>query len=307
MLPRFCCQLLIVFCLLGFAACGGSGPVSKDRADGKLAIFVSIPPQAGFVRAIGGERVAVASFAGEGQDPHQISVQPKQMAALNRAHAYFSVGMPFEKHLVEKLREQDDPPLIVDTTAGIKLLRFDEGAHDHGAHDHDDGHDHEHGESDPHVWLAPEKIEQQVKNIAAALKQLAPEHAAEFDHNLAEYLGKLEALDRAISTQMEPLLGKTFFVYHPAFGYFADAYGLYQEPVQTGGQSPTPKALVEFIAHARADGAKIIFVQPQFDRSKAETVAKEIGGRVVPMDPLAEDVLANLKSIADNIAGALAP
>ncbi len=121
---------------------------------------------------------------------------------------------------------------------------------------------------------------------------------------LPSYLNELESLDLAISEQMEPFLGETFFVYHAAFGYFADAYGLYQEPVETGGQSPTSKALAELIAHAKEEGAKVIFVQPQFDRRNAETVAKEIGGTVVPLDPLAEDVLGNLKTIADSIASA---
>ena len=295
--------LPLLFAILSFAlaSCADQGATSKDRSDGKLSIFVSIPPQAGFVRAIGGDHVAVTSFAGEGQDPHQISVVPKQMTALGKAHAYFSVGMPFEQRLVEKVREQNNPPEIIDTAKGIKRLSFDEGAHDH---DHDHGHDH--GDSDPHIWLAPKLIKTQMESIAETLKRLAPEHATVFDENLQVYLQKLDALDLAISEKMEPLVGKTFFVYHPAFGYFADAYGLYQEPVETGGQSPNPKALVKFIEHAREEGAKIIFVQPQFDQRSADTVAKEIGGQVVPLDPLAEDVLANLDAIADHIATALA-
>jgi zinc transport system substrate-binding protein len=224
------------------------------------------------------------------------------MSALARAHVYFSVGLPFEELLSKKIGGQKDAPEIVDTSAGIKKLAFEEGEHDHD-HDHDHGHDH--GESDPHIWLAPEKIRAQVTTIAATLKKLAPEHAAEFDTNLANYLDKLGALDLAISDKMDPFLGETFFVYHPAFGYFADAYGLYQEPVETGGNKPTPKALAQFIKHAKDEGAKVIFVQPQFDQRNAQTVAKEIGGRVVPLDPLAEDVLGNLKTIADNIASAL--
>jgi zinc transport system substrate-binding protein len=287
------------------AGCGDdSAPVSKDRPDGKLSVFVSIPPQAGFVRAIGGEHVVVTSFAGEGQDPHQISVQPKQMSALARAHVYFSVGMPFEELLINKIRDQKSAPQIVDTTKGIELIAFEEGAHDHG--DSDDAHDHDHGEGDPHIWLSPEAIKTQATHMAAALKELAPQHSAEFEENLASYLEKLKALDFAISEKMEPFLGATFFVYHPAFGYFADAYGLYQEPVEVGGNSPTPKALAKFIQHAKDLGVKVIFVQPQFDRRNAETVAREIGGKVVPLDPLAEDVLGNLETIADSIATALA-
>ncbi|MGI9242072.1 MAG: metal ABC transporter solute-binding protein, Zn/Mn family [Verrucomicrobiales bacterium] len=300
------CQfLLLSLFALVLTGCGDRTPVSKDRPDGKLSVFVSIPPQAGFVKAIGGDRVVVTSFAGEGQDPHQITVQPKQMSELAKAHVYFSVEMPFEQLLITKIRDQKGAPEIVDTTQGIKLLEFEEGAHDHD-HGDDHDHDHAHGESDPHIWLAPEKIRTQAETIARELKKLAPEHADEFDANLASFLEKLETLDYAISEQMEPFLGDTFFVYHAAFGYFADAYGLYQEPVETGGQSPTPKALTELITQAKEEGAKVIFVQPQFDSRNAETVAKEIGGKVVPLDPLAEDVLGNLKTIADSIAGALA-
>ncbi|MFT4547608.1 MAG: zinc transport system substrate-binding protein [Verrucomicrobiales bacterium] len=290
----------ISICALTLISCGGS--VSKDRPDGKLSVFVSIPPQASFVKAIGGERVVVTSFAGEGQDPHQISVQPKQMSALAKAHVYFSVGMPFEQLLVEKISGQKNAPEIVDTTKGVKLIAFEEGAHGHGD---DHAHDHDHGENDPHIWLAPEKIKAQAETIAATLKRIAPEHSAEFDKNLATFVETLDQLDRSISDQMEPFLGETFFVYHAAFGYFANAYGLYQEPVETGGQSPTPKALTKFIDHAKEEGAKVIFVQPQFDQRNAETVAKEIGGKVVPLDPLAEDVLGNLKIIADSISTAL--
>ena len=294
--------IIVSVCALLFVSCGESEPVSKDRPDGKISTFVSIPPQAGFVRAIGGEHVVVTAFAREGQDPHQIKVEPRQMTRLAKAHVYFSVGMPFENLLLEKMAEHKNPPEIVDTTKGIKLIPFEEGAHDH---DHGHDHDHDHGESDPHIWLAPAKIKTQVETIAAALKRLAPEHAGEFDENLAAFLERLDAIDLAISEKMDPLLGESFFVYHPAFGYFADAYGLYQVPVETGGQSPTPKALAEFIKRAKDEEAKIIFVQPQFDQENAKTVAEAIGGKVVPLDPLAEDVLSNLTTIAENIEAAL--
>ena len=309
-LPRLTPVFAISAGMLLLASCGDPEPISKDRADGKLSVFVSIPPQAGFVQAIGGEHVVVQSFAGEGQDPHQISVSPKQMSQLGKAHVYFSVGMPFEELLLKKVAGQPNAPELVDTTAGVAGRDFIEGCthdhdHDHDEEGHDHDHDHDHGETDPHIWLAPKQIKTQVQTIAASLKKLAPDHADEFDANLAAYLKKLDALDLAISDKLDPHLGSTFFVYHPAFGYFADAYGLYQEPVETGGQNPTPKGLTEFIAKAKEQEAKVIFVQPQFDKSNAETVAKEIGGRVVPLDPLAEDVLGNLETIAESIASAL--
>jgi zinc transport system substrate-binding protein len=94
-------------------------------------------------------------------------------------------------------------------------------------------------------------------------------------------------------------------VYHPAFGYFADAYGLKQVPVEVEGKEPSARQLAAFIERAKAAGAKVIFVQPQFSTKSAEAVARSIGGAVVPMDPLATDYLANLERTAEKTAEAL--
>ena len=99
-----------------------------------------------------------------------------------------------------------------------------------------------------------------------------------------------------IAAALEPYRGQRFYVFHPAFGYFADAYGLRQEAVEAGGKVAHARSnFAALIQKAREDGVKIIFVQPQFDQRTAETVAEAIGGRVVPIDPLAKDVLAELR------------
>ncbi|MBU0719371.1 MAG: zinc ABC transporter substrate-binding protein, partial [Planctomycetes bacterium] len=69
--------------------------------------------------------------------------------------------------------------------------------------------------------------------------------------------------------------------------------------------APTARQLGALIDRAKRSGVKLIFVQPQFDRRYAETVAQAIGGAVVPMDPLAEDYLANLVDLASKIEEAL--
>ena len=96
-------------------------------------------------------------------------------------------------------------------------------------------------------------------------------------------------------------------MFHPAFGHFAKAYGLKQEAVESQGKSPGPKHITELIARAKAAGAKVIFVQPQFSQRSAEIIAKRIGGRVVPLDPLSGDYINNLEHIAEEFQKALAP
>ena len=105
---------------------------------------------------------------------------------------------------------------------------------------------------------------------------------------------------------MEPYIGEQFYVFHPAFGYFGHTYGIDQVAIELNGNSPTPKELSAFIAAANEKNVKVLFTQPQFDPRAAEIVAKTLGAKVVALDPLAPDVLANLKRIADAIAAGFA-
>ena len=104
-------------------------------------------------------------------------------------------------------------------------------------------------------------------------------------------------LDR-IAEILAAVKGRPFFVFHPSFGYFADDYGLEQIAVETGGAEPSARQLTALIEQARSSDVRVIFVQPQFSRKSAETIAAEIGGAVVPIDPLARDYVENLEKMA---------
>jgi len=91
------------------------------------------------------------------------------------------------------------------------------------------------------------------------------------------------------------------YVFHPAFGYFADAYGLIQAPVEIEGKEPGARQLAALIDRAKKDKVRVIFVQPQFSSKSAGVVAKAIGGAVVPINPLAKEYLANLESMASAV------
>src|SRR5262249_48962959 len=116
---------------------------------------------------------------------------------------------------------------------------------------------------------------------------------------------ELDALERRLEASLAPYRGQAFYVFHPAFGYFADAYGLRQESVESEGKPPTPRQLVKLIQKARADHVKIIFLQPRFNQQAAESIAQSLGGAVMPMDDLAYDVVENLNKIAVVVGNAL--
>jgi zinc transport system substrate-binding protein len=130
--------------------------------------------------------------------------------------------------------------------------------------------------------------------------------------NRAAYEGKFNALEQQlrdlhhkIKTKLTPYEGAQFFVFHPAFGYFAREYHLHQVPVEIEGKSPSPKQLFKIVSQARSQNIRVLFIQPQFDPNSAKAVAQAIDGTVATLDPLAENVIVNIEAMAEAIAESL--
>jgi len=170
-----------------------------------------------------------------------------------------------------------------------------EGIDEHGHHE------------DSHVWMSPRIARTLAERICRELCTLDPPHTDDYRNNLRKLQGDLDDLDARLTKTLAPIKGKTFFVFHPAFGYFAKAYGLKQEAVESEGKSPGPRQRSELIARAKTAGVKTIFVQPQFSRQAADIIAKEIGGKVAVLDPLSADYINNIEHIAEEMRKALQP
>ena len=261
--------------------------------------FVSIAPQAYFVERIGGERITVDVLVPPAQSPETFEPTPRQMAALSEAEIFFCIGLPFEERLLQKTSMTNARLQIVDTRKGITLRSMDEEINDNHEHGR-------HGRFDPHIWLDPRLVEIQARNIADALIQVDTAGTTIFEKNLAEFQHDLREIDSTIAGILAPLKGHKIYVYHPAYGYFADAYGLRQVAVETGGKEPGARQLADLISRAQKDSVRVIFVQPQFSQKSAKTLAEAIDGAVLPLDPLARDYLANLGRMARIIERALA-
>ena len=284
--------------LLLLVLVGMAWPTTLLAAE-KTVIFVTVAPQAFLVKRLGGAAVEVHTLIGKGQDPHTYEPTPRQAAALAGAHLFFTVDLPFERRLVEKVRAGNQALRVVDTTSGITRIAMEE---EHHAAQAQTNTLPPHEESDPHVWMAPANLRRMAATVATALGEAMPAERSSIQHNLAILDRELLSLDQQLTTQLAPHRGKTFYVFHPAFGYFAGTYGLHQKAVETGGKAPSPRQLSELIRRAREDGVRVIFVQPQFDAKSATTVANGIDGRVVAIDSLAENVLENLALVAGAIA-----
>ena len=272
----------------------------RPASTGKIEAFASIVPQAYFVERIGGGRVEVQALAKPGSSPATYEPTPRQMAALSEAKLFFRIGVPFENAFLPKIEETMKGLRIVDTRKGITLREMK--AHHH----HGECEDHQHkGGDDPHIWLNPRLVKLQARTIADALIEVDPDGKDVYEKNLAAFLKDLDALDAKLTEALAPVKGKTFLVFHPAWGYFADAYGLKQEPIEIEGKEPSAQQLARIIEQAKKEDVRIIFVQPQFSQASAQTVAKAISGAVVPIDPLARDYIGNLQSVATKVSATL--
>jgi len=262
-------------------------------ASEKIPVFVSILPQKYFAEKIGKELIDVSVMVEPGGNPHNYEPKPKQMAVLSKAKIYFAVGVTFEDVWLERFAGVNKGMAIIHTEEGIEKIPMK-------AHHHEGEKKEEHGTKDPHIWLSPPLVKIQAKNIFNALITADPEHSRDYEANYNRFITELTDLDTEIRNMLaEKGKENQFIVFHPAWGYFANTYGLEQIPVEKEGKTPKPADLGHLIKHAKEHGIKVIFVQPQFSAKSAEVIAKEIGGKIALADPLAPDWSDNLRKMAE--------
>jgi zinc transport system substrate-binding protein len=262
-----------------------AGAASAEEPAARPVVAVSVLPQKYVLDRLAGERVEVEVMIPPGASPATYEPTLAQMKRLGEASLYVKVGHPsfaFEAAWLDKLLA-DTPGLpVVDGSAGV-----------------------ERRDGDPHVWVAPRHVEEMAIQSGAALAKILPQLQGELQANLAAFRTEIDALDQEIRSLLAGKTGRKFLVFHPAWGYFAEAYGLEQVAIEHEGKDPDARELGKLIEQAREEKVGVVFVQPQFDPASAELLASEIGARVEPLDPLAYDWPANLRRAARAIAGAL--
>ena len=115
---------------------------------------------------------------------------------------------------------------------------------------------------------------------------------------MEKFLQELDLLDREIVAMLQGLTSRTIMVSHPAYAYFCRDYDLEQLPIEFEGKDPTPKQLTRVLQQAREFKIGKIFIQAQHSGKGARLLAKEIGADVVVLDPLGENYLENMRTIA---------
>lgn len=279
---------LLIMLLVLLAGCQADKETAQqtnpDGKTDKLTVFVSVLPQADFVEQLGGDQVQVNVMMPPGANEHNYEPDSGQLKALSQADLYIKVGsLPFEDAWMERLIAANKDMLVVDSSKSIELI-----------------------DDNPHIWLSPCLVKVQAEAITAAMVKLDPLNQDYYQERNELFLKQLDSLDQNMVKLLQNVKGKSFLVYHPAWGYFARDYGLKEIGIEEHGKEPGAGEMSRIIDYAKQNHIKTVFASSQHSTRSAEAVAAELGGKVVLLDPLPANYIDNMRQVATIMARELA-
>jgi len=244
-------------------------------------ITVTIEPQRYFAEQLADSLFRIECVVPAGTSPETYDPTPVQMAKLARSKAYFCIGhIGFEEAWIDKFKQNYPQIPFFDNSEGISLITSE--------HSHSDGHSRE-GGIDPHTWCSPKAVRLIVKNMYKSLTEIDPANKNRYADNLQRLLEQVDSVDEKVTQLLNNSSQKAFIIYHPALTYFARDYGLTQYSIEADGKEPSPEQLKTLMEIVKEKGVKTVFVQQEFDRKNAESLAKATGCRIIVINPLSYD------------------
>ncbi len=248
-----------------------------------------------------------------GASPHHYALRPSDVRRLGAADLFYWIGPQMENFLERPLQGRSKPTVAVATLPGLKLRHF-EG--DSGSHEDADEHDHDHqpGSLDEHLWLSTVNARVIAASMAADLSKADSANAARYQANAKAFATRLDAVDAKLKAQVAPIAGKPFFVFHEAFDYFEDAYGLKHAGVFTVAAEVQPGAQHVAAMRARLQevGKTCVFSEPPMRPRLAETLTAGLPVKLAELDALGgfNEATANgyeqlLNKLGDDLVGCL--
>lgn len=290
----------ILFCSCVFFAHANSATTLSPAP----AVVVSIRPVYGWVAKVM-EGVGEPELLLKGaQSPHSYSLKPSDVALLYKAKAVFWIGPDLEMFLTKTLANlpATGKSVPLENAEGMVLLKpdhhhhhdHDEGHdhdedHDHDAHHDHEGEDHHHSDLvDPHLWLDPQNAKAAVKQIAATLSEIDPDHAAIYQANATKYIASLDALQAKIAVAIAPIAKKPFVVFHNAYQYYAKRFNINKVVVLTYnpaiGIGAKQKSLVD--SQIKEYNISCVFAEPQMSDKAIKLLASDYHIKASVLDPL---------------------
>lgn len=255
-----------LFCaVLLFAGCAPQ----RAATDGRLTVYTSFYAMEDFAKTVGGDLITLTNLVPAGTEAHDWEPGPRDLAGLEQADVFLYNSDDME-HWVDSLEDQLEKKeiLVVETADGLE----------------DDA-------DDPHVWLNPANALIQMQRICDAFCEKDSANADAYRQNLEEAAEKIRTLDEKYRSALAGVSHRELVVTHGAYGYLASAYGLSQLAIEgmQGTSDPSPAQMAKMIEEIKEKGIGCIFYEADGESKIAESIAKECGIRIAPLNPFEGD------------------
>ena len=250
--------------------------VACNQGTSNPLVVTTVYPLYEFTRQVAGTSAKVVSLVPAGAEPHDWEPSPRDLTQIRDARLLVYNGASLDPWVTKLL----EGPAIKGTasvraTQGTTLETTPTGTEGRSV-------------PDPHVWLDPVLAQSMVETIRSALAAADPQHATAYSENAARFHAKLEALHEAFRTGLAQCARREVITSHAAFGYLARRYGLTVISLMgvAPDSEPTPGQLAAVVRFARDKKVQYIFFETLVGPRLADTIAREIGARTLPFNPI---------------------
>lgn len=301
----FTAVLLLVLSLIGAGIISVGGSAGEQRGAGEMKVVASFYPMYIAAKNVIGdvEGVTLETLT----DPktgclHDYQLTPEDLIRLSSADLFLINGGGIEG-FVEEVAESCQGLTIATASKGISYLKSEDSTKEE-IHEAEEAHDH--GDINAHVWMDVSLYEKEVENIADALAGKDPAHAEQYHANAEVYREKLEALRERLNVLKEKAAGKKIIIFHDAFAYFADAFGLDVAHIINMDENTSLSAneVSEIVELVRTERIDMLFAEEQYGTKLADAVSRETNASVYVLDSLvtgADDADSYIRGMEENL------
>ena len=285
-----------------------------SSAQAEVKVLTSIKPLQLIAAAVQDGVAIPEVLLPPGASPHNYALRPSDVRKVQSVDLVYWIGPDMEGFLPRVLNGRTLPSVAVQDLPGLKLRRFAEDSHSHAEEADEHDHDHRPGSLDAHLWLSPINARVIATKMAADLSAADPANAARYQSNLKAFDERLDALDLRLKARLAGIAGKPYFVFHEAFDYFEEAYGLKHAGVFSVAAEVQPGAQHVSAMRTRLQevGKTCVFSEPPLRPRLAETLVAGLPVKLAELDALggytpatAQGYEQVLEKLGNDLAGCL--
>lgn len=286
-------------------------------AQAEVKVLTSIKPLQLIAAAVQDGVATPEVLLPPGASPHHYALRPSDVRKVQAADLLYWIGPDMEGFLPRVLTGRTLPSIAVQNLPGLTLRHFAQDGHSHDEHAHGaDDHDHAHrpGSIDAHLWLSPVNARVIAAKMATDLGEADPDNVARYQSNLKAFNQRLDALDTRLKARLAAVAGKPYFVFHEAFDYFEDTYGLKHAGVFAVAAEVQPGAqhVAAMRTRLQTVGKTCVFSEPPIRPRLAETLVAGLPVKLAELDALggytpatAQGYEQLLEKLGNDLAGCL--